>query len=203
MQCLLKEAKYQSHVRVRVRFRSGSCPVPVGVVSGFVSGSCPGSCPGPVRVWLVFGSCPVRVRVRVWVSVWVHVWFAIRVRVFLSGSCPGSCPFRVWLVSGCVLGSCLARVRFVFGSCPLRVSFVFGLMSGFVFGFVSGFASGFAFVSCPVSVRFVMGSCLVSYSNSCLVRNWVRTRIRVLFRIWIRISKISTKSSLILNVICA
>ena len=69
---LLNETKYQSHVRVRVRFRSGvcrvhgSCPVRVRFVSGFVSGLssgfasgsrrglCPGSC--PVRVWLVFGA---------------------------------------------------------------------------------------------------------------------------------------------------
>ena len=41
VQYLLNEATYQSHVRVRDRFRSGS---------------------GPVRDWFVSGSCPVRVR---------------------------------------------------------------------------------------------------------------------------------------------
>ena len=92
MLCLLNETKYQSHVRVRVRFRSGACRV--------------------------HGSCPVRVWVRVWIIVRVCVWFAtgfvsgfvsgsclLRVRFvseFVSGSCPGSCPVRVWLVFGAV-----------------------------------------------------------------------------------------------------
>ena len=61
--CLLNESKYQSHVRVSVRFRSGSC-----------LGSCPvvsGSCPGSrvvrvwVRVWFASGSCLVRIRIGV------------------------------------------------------------------------------------------------------------------------------------------
>ena len=61
--CLLNETKYQSHVRVRDRFRSGWCPgsrfvsvcvrVRVRFVSRFVFGSCPGS--RLVRVRVVFG----------------------------------------------------------------------------------------------------------------------------------------------------
>ena len=43
LDCLLNEVKYQSHVRVRVRFRSGSVLV-LGFVSGFASGSYLGSC---------------------------------------------------------------------------------------------------------------------------------------------------------------
>ena len=94
MFCLLNEIKYQSHVRVRVRFRSGSCPVRVRV-----------------RVWFVSGSCLVRVR---FVSGFV---FGL-VSGFASVSRPGSCPR---FVSGSCLVCVWVRVGFVFGSCQFRV----------------------------------------------------------------------------------
>ena len=105
--CLLNGAKYQSHVRVRVRFRSGS-------VSGSVSGSC------PVRGWV---SVRVRDRVRVRVRVCL-------VSGFVFGSCLGSCLVRIWVCVWFVSGSCQVRVRFVSGSCLLRVCFGYGFVSG-------------------------------------------------------------------------
>ena len=70
---LLKETKYQLHVRVRVRVR-------VEFMYGFVSGSCLGSCLVRVwvRVWFVSGSCLVRpVRVRFVSSCLVRVRFGL------------------------------------------------------------------------------------------------------------------------------
>ena len=73
----------------------------------FVSGSCPGLC--SLRVRFLFGFV-------------FGLVFTFGSRTG-PGSCsrPGSCPFRVWLVSGCVSGSCLVRVRFVSGLRPLRL----------------------------------------------------------------------------------
>ena len=141
---LLNETKYQSHVRVRVRFRSGACRV--------------------------HGSCPVRVWVRVWIIVRVCVWFAtgfvsgfvsgsclLRVRFvseFVSGSCPGSCPVRVCLVFGFVLGSRLFRIRVrdrVHVWVRIRVR-------------VGGFVSGFVSSSCLVHIWFTSGSYLDPYA---------------------------------------
>ena len=99
---LLNETKYQSHVRVRVRFRSGVCRV--------------------------HGSCPVRVWVRVWIIVRVCVWFATG---FVSVSCPVRVRVRVRFVSGFVSGSCLASVWGCFVS-GFVIGFMFGFVSGFV-----------------------------------------------------------------------
>ena len=99
--CLLNETKYQSHVRVRVRFVSDSGPVRVRVRFVPVSGSCSGWCPG---------SRLVRDRVRARVRDWVRV----RVRV-------GSCLFSVWVCLVRVRVRVWIRVWFVSVSGPVRV----------------------------------------------------------------------------------
>ena len=108
---MLNEVRYQSHVRVRVRFMSDSGPVRVRFVSGFVSGSC------PVRVW--DGG---------WVSVRVRVGCATR---FWSGFVSGSCLVRVWsclvrvrFVSGIVFGFVSDSIGFVSASYLIRISFI-------------------------------------------------------------------------------
>ena len=82
---MLNEAKYHSHVRVRVRFRSGSCPVRFvfGLVSGKrlvrgLGGSCLGLC--RVRIWCALGSCLVRIYFQ---SVSCLVYIQSSLRLFL------------------------------------------------------------------------------------------------------------------------
>ena len=151
VRCLLNESKYQSHVRVSVRFRSGSCPGSCPVVSGSRPGSRLGSC--LVRVRFVSGLASGTVHV------WICVWFV-----------SGLCLVRVRFVSG----SCLVCVRFVSGSGPVLVRFVSGSCPVRVWVRV-WFASGFASGSCLVPGQFVSGSCWVRVwfvSGSCLVRVW-------------------------------
>ena len=154
---------------VRVRFVSGSC---LGSWSRSRLVSC---LVRSVRVWLVFGSCLVRVR-------------------FVSGFMSGTClvPVRLVFVSGFV---CLVRGWLVSGSCLdfifwVRVWFAIGFVLGFVFGFVSG--------SCLVRIRFVFAldsgfifdSRRGSQPESCLVSVWVRVwyvSVSYLVLVWVRV----------------